>query len=54
MRKGSQQAWINGVLTADILDEGRAEGYVVLQAAETGEIRFRNVKIRPLKSSVAK
>ena len=44
------QAWINGVLTADIRDEAPAEGYVALQAAETGEIRFRNVKLRPLKS----
>lgn len=40
------QAWINDVLTADLKDSSLAEGYIALQAMGTGEVRFRNVKIK--------
>lgn len=43
------QVWINGILTADINDKALIEGYIGLQAMGTGEIRFRNVKIKSLK-----
>ncbi len=42
------QAWVNGVLTIDLVNEELIKGFVALQAAESGEIRFRNVNIRPL------
>jgi 3-keto-disaccharide hydrolase len=42
------QVWIDGVLTADLLNTDLISGPIALQAAESGEIRFRNVKIRPL------
>ena len=41
--------WVNGILTADIRDKVLTEGYIGLQASGTGEIRFRNVKIKTLK-----
>ncbi len=43
------QAWINDVLTADLKDSSLAEGYIALQAMGTGEVRFRNVKIKELR-----
>ena len=43
------QVWVNGILTADIRDTVLTEGYIGLQATGTGEIRFRNVKIKTLK-----
>ncbi|SKB24957.1 3-keto-disaccharide hydrolase [Maribacter arcticus] len=43
------QVWVNGILTADIRDKVLTEGYIGLQATGTGEIRFRNVKIKTLK-----
>ena len=44
--KNHIQVWINGVLTIDTIDESLAEGYIGLQAKGTGEIRFRNAKIK--------
>jgi hypothetical protein len=44
------QVWINNILTADIEDNTCTDGYIGLQANGTGEIRFRNVKIKPLKT----
>jgi len=41
--------WVNGILTTDIRDKVLTEGYIGLQASGTGEIRFRNVKIKTLK-----
>lgn len=43
--KGHLQAWVNDVLTVDIQNEELTEGYVGLQAAGTGEVRFRNVSL---------
>lgn len=40
------RTWINGKLTADIYNDDLSEGYIALQAAETGRIKFRNVKIK--------
>lgn len=39
------QAWINGTLVADLENEDLNEGYIGLQAAEIGMVRFRNVNI---------
>lgn len=48
------QAWINGIQTADINDNSLSEGYIGLQAAGRGAIKFRNVQIQTLKSGEAK
>jgi len=48
------QAYVNGVLTADLTDDGLVEGYIALQAAGTGEIRFRNVMVKQLNSDPAR
>ena len=42
------QVWINNVLTADYIDQTFIEGYIGLQAAETGKIKFRNILIKSL------
>jgi hypothetical protein len=42
------RTWINGKLTADIYDDDLSEGYIGLQAAEPGRIKFRNIKIKEL------
>jgi hypothetical protein len=39
------QVWINGVLMADIKDQDLVEGPIALQAAESGKIMFRNVRV---------
>ena len=41
------QAWVNDQLTAEI-EGDQAEGYVGLQAAGSGTIKFRNVELRKL------
>ncbi len=43
--KDHLEVWINGVLTADMRDHSRMDGYVGLQASGTGEICFKNVII---------
>ncbi len=48
IQKDHIQVWINGVLTADLYDQNLKDGYIALQAAGSGEIRFRNVGIRNL------
>ena len=40
------RTWINGKLTTDIFNDDLSEGYIALQAAEPGIIKFRNVKIK--------
>ncbi len=45
---GRIQAWVNGVQTADLKDSDFSEGYIALQAAAVGEIRFRNVQVKEL------
>jgi len=47
-KKDHIQVWINDILTSDLKDENRINGYIGLQASGTGEIRFRNIKIKPL------
>ncbi|NAS30512.1 DUF1080 domain-containing protein [Flavobacteriaceae bacterium R38] len=42
------QAWVNDVLTADITGETSNEGLISLQAAGTGTVKFRNIKLLPL------
>ena len=44
--KGNKiKAWINGDLTADIDNNGLIEGYIALQAAGLGTVRFKNVTL---------
>lgn len=47
--KGHLQVWINDILTADIQNDDLDEGYISLQAAESGEVRFRKLSLTPLK-----
>jgi hypothetical protein len=47
-KKNHIQAWVNGTRTADIKNEDLTEGYIGLQAAEVGAVKFRNVRIRRL------
>lgn len=42
------QAWINDILVVDLSDTDLKSGPIALQAAEKGEIKFRNVKITKL------
>ena len=42
------RTWVNGKLTSDIYDDDISEGYIALQAAEPGRIRFRNIKLKVL------
>jgi hypothetical protein len=42
------QAWINDVQTVNYYNQDLVEGYIALQAAGNGEIRFRNVMINDL------
>ena len=39
------QASINGIKTADVINDDLLEGYIGLQAGQAGEIRFRNVTV---------
>jgi len=42
------QVWVNGVLTADYMDDSLMSGYIALQASGKGKIGFRNVKLTEL------
>jgi len=42
------QVLVNSILTADLENDNLSEGYIGLQAAEMGTIKFRNVKIKVL------
>jgi len=46
--KHQLQIWLNDVLMIDIKDHDLNTGPIALQAAESGEILFRNVKLTPL------
>lgn len=43
--KDHLQVWINDILTADMKNQDLVEGPIALQAAETGQIKFRNVTL---------
>ncbi len=45
---GRIQAWVNGEQTADLQDMDFKEGYIGLQAASVGKIRFRKVNVTEL------
>ena len=48
--EGNQiKTWINNQLTADITDDDLAKGYIALQVAEPGRIRFRNIHLKEFK-----
>ncbi len=47
--KNHIQVWVNDRLTADSSYEYPTEGYIALQAMGTGEIKFRNIRIKTLK-----
>lgn len=40
------QAWVNGKLTVDLINDDLIAGYIAIQAGETGSIRFRNIKVK--------
>ncbi len=42
------QIWVNNILTTDIIDEKLTAGYIALQAKGSGEVSFRNIRIKPL------
>jgi len=42
------QVWINGILTADLIENNLPAGYIGLQAKGTGQVIFRNIKIQKL------
>ncbi|MEQ9298171.1 MAG: DUF1080 domain-containing protein [Cyclobacteriaceae bacterium] len=42
------QAWVNDQQTADLHNSDLATGYLALQAAMGGEVRFRNVRLTKL------
>lgn len=46
--KNRIQAWINGTLVADLENDDLKEGYIGLQAAEIGMVKFRNVMLTQL------
>lgn len=48
MQNDHLEVWINGVLTADLIDDSLIEGFIGLQASGSGEIGFRNVRITSL------
>ena len=50
IEKNHLQTWVNDILTTDITNNDLVEGLIGLQAAEEGEIRFRNIKIMSLES----
>ncbi|MFK7812154.1 MAG: DUF1080 domain-containing protein [Maribacter sp.] len=47
-QKDKLQAWINGVLVIDLKNSDLIDGPIALQAAESGEIRFRDVRLTNL------
>lgn len=48
IKENHLQAWVNGVLTIDLVNAELIKGFIALQAAESGEVRFRNVNLSPL------
>ena len=46
--KDHLQVWINDVMMIDLKDIDHKEGPIALQAAESGTIKFRNVRLTPL------
>lgn len=48
MQNNHLQVWVNGILISDLENDELSEGYIGLQSAETGTIKFRNVKIKVL------
>ncbi len=44
----SLKTWINGKQMTDIVDNDLEEGYIALQAAEYGRVKFRNVRLQIL------
>lgn len=45
-QNGKLEAWINDIKTVELKDGNLVEGYIAIQAGETGTIRFRNLKIK--------
>ena len=43
--KVSLKAWINDVLVVDLEDDSLSQGFIALQTANKGRIRFRNIRI---------
>lgn len=47
-KDGKIRAWINEVLVVDLQDNSITQGFIALQAAEKGKIKFRNVRLQLL------
>ncbi len=43
------KVWINNTLTIDMIDSSLSDGHIGFQAAGKGEIKFRNIKVKPLR-----
>lgn len=48
IQNNSLKAWINDIQTVELMDDDLANGYVGLQAAGQGTIKFRNVQLTQL------
>lgn len=46
--QGHIEAWINGKKVSDLKDDSLASGYISLQAARGGTIKFRNIFLKVL------
>jgi hypothetical protein len=46
--KNNVKVWINDILTIDMIDDSLDTGYIGLQAAGSGEIKFKNIRVMPL------
>ena len=47
-RQNNISAWINDQQVADLTDNSLTNGFIGLQAAESGSIRFRNIRLTTL------
>lgn len=48
LNENNVEVFINNILTAKLENGNLKEGYIALQVAEKGEIKFRNVQLRKL------
>ncbi|MGB5238905.1 MAG: DUF1080 domain-containing protein [Flavobacteriaceae bacterium] len=48
-RENRITAWINNIKVVDLRDSSLVKGFIGLQAAESGSIRFRNIKLSLIK-----
>lgn len=51
LKGGEIKTWVNDILTINIKNQELKEGYIALQTAETGTIKFRNVTLTTLEGN---